>query len=132
LRRGGSPNTARQNAGPNQSIREGYGLIHAAILQENAAVLDLLLQSGANPNANTLSNTEEDKVSPGYLAASVGWVEGLHMLAEARADLVNARGFGNRQRTTLHGAVEKNHIQAAQAVTMYTEGVLTNIADANG
>ncbi|KAI8575171.1 hypothetical protein K450DRAFT_263025 [Umbelopsis ramanniana AG] len=132
IRRGGSPNTARQNAGPNQSIREGFGLIHAAILQQNASVLDMLLQNGANPNANTLSTSEEDKLSPCYLAASVGWTEGLHMLAEARADMVNCRGFGNRQRTTLHGAVEKNHIQAAQVVTMYTEGVLTNIPDANG
>ncbi|KAG2181462.1 hypothetical protein INT44_008275 [Umbelopsis vinacea] len=132
IRRGGSPNTARQNAGPNQSIREGFGLIHAAVLLQNAAVLDMLLQNGANPNANTLSTAEEDKLSPCYLAASVGWIDGLHMLAEARADMVNCRGFGNRQRTTLHGAVEKNHIQAAQVVTMYTEGVLTNIPDANG
>jgi ankyrin repeat protein len=107
-------------------------LIHAAILQQNASVLDMLLQNGANPNANTLSTAEEDKLSPCYLAASLGWIDGLHMLAEARADMVNCRGFGNRQRTTLHGAVEKNHIQAAQVVTMYTEGVLTNIPDANG
>jgi ankyrin repeat protein len=132
LRRGGSPNTARQNASPNDSVREGFGLIHAAIQQQNASVLDLLLQHGANPNASTLSTAEEDKVTAGYLAASVGWAEGLHMLAQARADLVNSRGFGNRQRTTLHGAVEKNHLQAAQVVTMYTEGVLTNIPDANG
>lgn len=132
LRRGGSPNTASQTSSPNDGVREGYGLIHAAIQQQNASVLDLLLQHGANPNAITLSSAEEDKVSAGYLAASVGWVDGLHMLAQARADLVNSRGFGNRQRTTLHGAVEKNHLQAAQVVTMYTEGVLTNIPDANG
>lgn len=61
LRRGGSPNTAKQSpSGP--VVKYGYGMIHALIVTKAPGSLDLLLQQGANPNAMTLSQNEEDKV----------------------------------------------------------------------
>ncbi|KAI7900214.1 uncharacterized protein BX663DRAFT_518963 [Cokeromyces recurvatus] len=56
------------------------------------STLELLLQHGANPNAMTLSHVEEDKVTPGYLAAT---------LTEAGADLTISRA--------LHIAAEHCH-----------------------
>lgn len=61
LRRGGSPNTAKQSP-TNQNVKYGYGMIHAIIVTKTAGALDLLLQQGANPNAMTLSDEEKDKV----------------------------------------------------------------------
>jgi hypothetical protein len=61
IRRGGSPNTARQC--PSESnVKYGYGMIHAVILSRAPSCLDILLQQGANPNASTLSQADEDKV----------------------------------------------------------------------
>lgn len=61
LRRGGSPNTAKQSP-TNQNVKYGYGMIHALIVTKTAGALDLLLQQGANPNAMTLSDEDKDKV----------------------------------------------------------------------
>lgn len=62
LRRGGSPNTAKQSPS-NQHVKYGYGMIHALIVTKTPGALDLLLQQGANPNAMTLSDEDKDKVS---------------------------------------------------------------------
>lgn len=61
LRRGGSPNTAKQSPSAN-AVKYGYGMIHALIVTKAPGSLDLLLQQGANPNVMTLSQAEEDKV----------------------------------------------------------------------
>ncbi|KAL0097069.1 hypothetical protein J3Q64DRAFT_1046249 [Phycomyces blakesleeanus] len=62
LRRGGSPNTAKQSSTA-QLVKYGYGLIHALIATKSPSSLDLLLQHGANPNCMTLSQTADDRVN---------------------------------------------------------------------
>lgn len=62
LRRGGSPNTAKQSPSTN-TVKYGYGMIHALIVTKAPGALDLLLQQGANPNVMTLSQVDEDKVN---------------------------------------------------------------------
>ncbi len=61
LRRGGSPNTAKQSA-TSHAVKYGYGMIHALIVIKAPRPLDLLLQQGANPNVISLGQMEEDKV----------------------------------------------------------------------
>ncbi|KAI8352459.1 hypothetical protein EDC96DRAFT_285070 [Choanephora cucurbitarum] len=61
LRRGGSPNTAMQQPSQN-AVKYGYGMIHALIVTKSPASLDLLLQQGANPNAMSMSQLDEDRV----------------------------------------------------------------------
>lgn len=65
LRRGGSPNTAKQSAS-SHAVKYGYGMIHALIVIKAPRPLDLLLQQGANPNVISLGQTEEDKVNEEY------------------------------------------------------------------
>ncbi|KAI7896010.1 ankyrin repeat-containing domain protein [Mucor mucedo] len=91
LRRGGSPNTAKQSSSQ-KVVKYGYGMLHTLIAVKAPQSMELLLAHGANPNAMTLSQTEEDKVTPGYLAASLGWLPGLQTLVEAGADLTTSRG----------------------------------------
>lgn len=62
LRRGGSPNTAKQSP-TCHDVKYGYGMIHALIVTKAPGALDLLLQQGANPNALTLSEADENKVN---------------------------------------------------------------------
>jgi hypothetical protein len=62
LRRGGSPNTAKQSPSE-KTVKYGYGMIHALIAIKAIASLEVLLQQGANPLAITLSDAEEDKVN---------------------------------------------------------------------
>lgn len=62
LRRGGSPNTAKQSP-TCHDVKYGYGMIHALIVTKAPGALDLLLQQGANPNALTLSEADENKVT---------------------------------------------------------------------
>lgn len=61
LRRGGSPNTAKQSP-TSHAVMYGYGMIHALIVTKAPGSLDLLLEQGANPNVMTLSQIEDDKV----------------------------------------------------------------------
>lgn len=61
LRRGGSPNTAKQSPS-SHAVRYGYGMIHALIVTKAPGALDLLLQQGANPNVVSMSQVDEEKV----------------------------------------------------------------------
>lgn len=61
LRRGGSPNTAKQSPSTH-AVKYGYGMIHALIVTKAPGSLDLLLQQGANPNVVSISQVDEDKV----------------------------------------------------------------------
>ena len=48
---------------PSQNaVKYGYGMIHALIVTKSPASLDLLLQQGANPNAMSMSQLDEDRV----------------------------------------------------------------------
>ncbi|KAI9299936.1 ankyrin repeat-containing domain protein [Cunninghamella echinulata] len=131
LRRGGSPNTAKQSNSAN-AVRYGYGLIHALIVTKAPGSLDLLLQQGANPNAMTLSQQDEDKVSPCYLAAKVGWLAGLQKLVQAGGDLMTSRGGGNKNKTALHVAAEHCHAAVVEYIVQVTRGALNAIVDNQG
>lgn len=131
LRRGGSPNTAKQSPSTG-AVKYGYGMIHALVVTKASGALDLLLQQGANPNAMTLSQNEDDKVSPCYVAASVGWLAGLQKLVQAGADLINARGQGSKSKTALHTAAEHCHAAVVEFIVGYTEGALNLITDSQG
>jgi hypothetical protein len=95
-------------------------MVHALIATKAAASLDLLLQHGANPNAMTLSQVEEDKVTPGYLAACMGWLPGLQALVEAGADLAISRGAGLKNKTALHVAAEHCHTTVVEYIVSLT------------
>ena len=70
LRRGGSPNTAKQSP-TCHDVKYGYGMVHALIVTKAPGALDLLLQQGANPNALTLSEADENKVTITTLSGSI-------------------------------------------------------------
>ncbi|CEP17566.1 hypothetical protein [Parasitella parasitica] len=120
LRRGGSPNTAKQSSSF-QAVKFGYGMIHTAIVKKEKDALEFLLDNGANPNAMTLSQVEDDKVTPVYLAASMGWLPGLEMLLNAGADLSNARGAGVKNKSALHVAAENCHRATVEYIVLRTE-----------
>lgn len=61
LRRGGSPNTAKQSPTSN-AVKFGFGMIHALIVTKAPGALDLLLQQGANPNVFSLAQIDDDRV----------------------------------------------------------------------
>ncbi|KAI8099440.1 ankyrin repeat-containing domain protein [Halteromyces radiatus] len=133
LRRGGSPNTAKQqSSSSSQIVKSGYGLIHALIVTKAPGSLDLLLQQGANPNAMTLSTQEEEKCSPCYLAAKVGWLPGLQKLVQAGGDLITSRGGGNKNKTVLHVAAEHCHAAVVEYIVQMTQGELNNQVDTHG
>ncbi|ORX62572.1 ankyrin [Hesseltinella vesiculosa] len=131
LRRGGSPNTAKQSSSIN-SVKYGYGMIHALVVTKAPGSLDLLLQQGANPNAFTLSQTEDDKMTPCYLAASVGWLPGLQKLVQAGGDLVSARGGGAKNKTALHVAAEHCHAAVVEYIVGVTQDQLNLEVDSLG
>ncbi|KAF7722653.1 Ankyrin repeat domain-containing protein 55 [Apophysomyces ossiformis] len=131
LRRGGSPNTANKTPSAN-AVKYGYGMIHALIVTKAPGSLDLLLQQGANPNAMTLSQVEEDKVTPCYLAAAVGWLSGLQKLVQAGGDLMSARGAGSRNKTALHVAAEHCHAAVVEYIMGVTQGKLGLEVDSQG
>ncbi|KAI8148806.1 ankyrin repeat-containing domain protein [Fennellomyces sp. T-0311] len=131
LRRGGSPNTAKQSPSAN-AVKYGYGMIHALIVTKAPGSLDLLLQQGANPNVMTLSQIEDDKVTPCYLAASVGWLTGLQKLVQAGGDLMAARGAGVKNKTVLHVAAEHCHAAVVEYIVNVTQGGLNLEEDSNG
>ncbi|KAI8331374.1 ankyrin repeat-containing domain protein [Chlamydoabsidia padenii] len=133
LRRGGSPNTAKQQSSSSSHVvKSGYGLIHALIVTKAPGSLDLLLQQGANPNAMTLSTVDEDKCSPCYLAAKVGWLAGLQKLVQAGGNLVTCRGGGSKNKTILHVAAEHCHAAVVEYVVQMTRGELNNQVDTHG
>ncbi|CAO3596389.1 unnamed protein product [Absidia cylindrospora] len=133
LRRGGSPNTAKQqSSSSSQIVKSGYGLIHALIVTKAPGSLDLLLQQGANPNAMTLSTVEDEKCSPCYLAAKVGWLAGLQKLVQAGGDLLASRGGGNKNKTVLHVAAEHCHAAVVEYIVQVTQGELNNQVDTHG
>lgn len=131
LRRGGSPNTAKQS-GSAHAVKYGYGMIHALIVTKAPGSLDLLLQQGANPNVMTLSQIEDDKVTPCYLAAEVGWLTGLQKLVQAGGDLVAARGAGIKNKTALHVAAEHCHAAVVEYIVNITQGALNLEEDSQG
>ncbi|KAI8968845.1 ankyrin repeat-containing domain protein [Mycotypha africana] len=118
LRRGGSPNTAKQSASF-QCVKYGYGMLHTMVVLKSMTGLELLLQHGANPNALTLS-IEDEKATPGYLASRNGWLPGLQALVEAGCDLRLARGGGGRQQTALQVAAEHGHTAVVEYIVSLT------------
>ncbi|KAI8074034.1 ankyrin repeat-containing domain protein, partial [Gongronella butleri] len=131
LRRGGSPNTAKQSSSIN-AVKYGYGMIHALVVTKAPGALDLVLQQGANPNAFTLSAIEDDKMTPCYLAASVGWLAGLQKLVQAGGDLLTARGGGAKNKTALHAAAEHCHAAVVEYIVGVTQGRLNSEVDSLG
>ncbi|KAI8331712.1 ankyrin repeat-containing domain protein [Chlamydoabsidia padenii] len=131
LRRGGSPNTAKQSPTTN-AVKYGFGMIHALIVTKAPGSLDLLLQQGANPNAYSLGQIEDDKVTPCYLAASVGWQAGLQKLVQAGGDLMLARGGGVKNKTALHAAAEHCHAAVVEYIVDVTRGRLNLEVDGLG
>ncbi|KAI9478511.1 MAG: ankyrin repeat-containing domain protein [Benjaminiella poitrasii] len=131
LRRGGSPNTAKQS--PSMGcVKYGYGMIHALIVTKASSSLDLLLQQGANPNVVSMSQVDEEKVSPCYLAASIGWLIGLQKIVQAGGDLMSARGAGAKKKNALQAAAEYGHAAVFEYIVNMTEGVLNLETDALG
>ncbi|KAI8970035.1 ankyrin repeat-containing domain protein [Mycotypha africana] len=134
LRRGGSPNTAKQSptSSTYPAVKYGYGMIHALIVTKAPISLELLLQQGANPDVVSLGQSEEDKVSPCYLAASVGWLTGLQKLIAFGGDLISARGAGSLKKTALHVAAEHGHAAVTEYIINMTQGVLNLETDSLG
>jgi hypothetical protein len=95
-------------------------MLHTLIAIKASTSMDLLLAHGANPNAMTLSQAEEDKVTPAYLASSFGWLQGLQALVEAGADLLAARGAGLKSKTSLHVAAEHCHTTVVEYIVSLT------------
>lgn len=95
-------------------------MIHTVVASKAPQSLDLLLAHGANPNAMTLSQVEDDKVTPGYLAASIGWLPGLQALVEAGADITISRGAGLKNKTALHVAAEHCHTTVVEYIVSLT------------
>ncbi|KAI7903012.1 ankyrin repeat-containing domain protein [Cokeromyces recurvatus] len=131
LRRGGSPNTAKQSPSMG-SVKYGYGMIHALIVTKASNSLDLLLQQGANPNSMSISQIDEEKVSPCYLAASIGWLLGLQKMVQVGGDIMSARGEGSKKKTALQVAAEHGHVHVVEYIIHITEGVLNLETDALG
>ncbi|KAI8993727.1 ankyrin repeat-containing domain protein [Pilobolus umbonatus] len=131
IRRGGSPNTAKQSS-TTLPIKYGYGMIHAVIVNKASNALDLLLQNGANPNIMSMCQLETDKVSPCYLACSVGWLAGLEKLVEVGGDLLFSRGEGNKKKTCLHVAAEYGYAEITEYLVNMTQGVLNLQTDNEG
>ncbi|ORZ11107.1 ankyrin repeat-containing domain protein [Absidia repens] len=131
LRRGGSPNTAKQSPN-NNAVKYGFGMIHALVVTKAPGSLDLILQQGANPNAMTLGTVEEDKCSALYLAAKVGWLSGLQKLVQAGGDLITSRGGGSKNKSVLHVAAEHCHAAVVEYIVEITQGKLNNQVDAHG
>ncbi|KAK4519122.1 uncharacterized protein ATC70_009353 [Mucor velutinosus] len=123
LRRGGSPNTAKQSPS-SHAVKYGYGMIHALIVAKAPGALDLLLQQGANPNVVSISQVDGEKVSPCFLAAQVGWLSGLQKLVQAGGDLISARGGGSKKKTALHVAAEHGHAAIVEYIVNMTQGTL--------
>ncbi|KAI8096140.1 ankyrin repeat-containing domain protein [Thamnidium elegans] len=131
LRRGGSPNTAKQSPSTN-IVKYGYGMLHALIVTKAPGPIDTLLQQGANPNAVSIGQVDEEKVSPCYLAAAVGWLEGLEKLVQAGGDLMSARGGGSKKKTALHVAAANGNAAIVEYIVNMTQGVLNLEADMTG
>ncbi|ORZ21231.1 ankyrin repeat-containing domain protein [Absidia repens] len=131
LRRGGSPNTAKQSSTAN-AVKYGFGMIHALIVTKAPGSLDLLLQQGANPNVYSLGQIEDDKVTPVYMAASVGWLAGLQKLVQAGGDLMASRGGGEKNKTALHVAAEHCHAAVVEYIVEVTQGQLNLEVDSLG
>jgi hypothetical protein len=72
------------------------------------------------------------KLSPCYLAASVGWLPGLQKLIQAGGDLMSARGGGSMKKTALHAAAENSHLSVAEYIVNMTQGVLNLETDSEG
>jgi hypothetical protein len=72
------------------------------------------------------------KVSPCYLAASIGWSVGLQKLVQAGGDLMSARGGGSKKKTPLHAAAEHGHASIVEYVVNMTQGVLNLETDSLG
>ncbi|KAI8637495.1 ankyrin repeat-containing domain protein [Parasitella parasitica] len=133
LQRGGSPNTANQSfTVPDHAVKYGYGMIHALIVTKSSSALKLLLEHGANPNAVSISQVDEDKSSPCYLAAQVGWFNALYRIVESGGDLISARGGGSKQRTALHTAAENGYMHIAEYIVHMTQGTLNLEKDSSG
>lgn len=131
LRRGGSPNTARQSPS-SHTVKYGYGMIHALIVTKAPEALDLLLQQGANPNVVSIGQVDDDKVSPCYLAASIGWLHGLEKIVQYGGDLMSARGGGAKKKTALHIAAQNGHAAVVEYIVNMTQGVLNLETDVTG
>ncbi|KAI8997699.1 hypothetical protein BDB01DRAFT_52011 [Pilobolus umbonatus] len=119
LKRGGSPNTAKQSSS-NKLVKYGYGMLHTLVVMKAISSMNLLLEHGANPNAMSLSQVDADKVTPAYLAAGLGWLQGLEVLVEAGADVTLSRGAGLKNKTPLHVAAENCHISVVEYIVSIT------------
>ncbi|KAI9260157.1 ankyrin repeat-containing domain protein [Sporodiniella umbellata] len=131
LRRGGSPNTAKQSSSF-KTVLYGYGMLHTAVVLKDLPSIELLIQHGANVNATSLGRSEQDKVTPLYLAASMGWLPGFQLLIEAGADLVLARGEGQKKKTALHIAAEHCHLPMVDSIFSLTPSHYHSQVDAEG
>ncbi|KAE8423399.1 ankyrin repeat-containing domain protein [Aspergillus pseudocaelatus] len=56
--------------------------LHAAVFKKSSKLLKMLSDKGANPDIGMAENT-----TPLHLAATAGWVEGIHILASSNATI---------------------------------------------
>ncbi|CAO3600048.1 unnamed protein product [Absidia cylindrospora] len=111
LKKGGQPNVAN-NSGTIQSVKEGYGLIHALIVIKNTSALQRIIYAGANPHALPLQGVsgngvknENNDISPLVLAAQLGYMNGVRLLVErAHANVLSSKG--PRQENALLAAIQ--------------------------
>ncbi|RUP48329.1 ankyrin repeat-containing domain protein, partial [Jimgerdemannia flammicorona] len=126
----GSPNIAKPTVNEG-TLLYGHGLIHAAIITKSVKVLAFVLQAGANPDAVSLCATDEDKVTPIFLAAKMDFVEGIKLLVEYRGSIMNA--VGPRKKTAFIGAAESGSSAALRQLIQFSSMLgWVNIPDAIG
>ena len=105
-----------------QPDAQGLSPLHKAAVQGHVAVVEALLQAGANPNAGA-----RDGSTPLHLAAHKGHAALASLLAGAGADPRRARRDGE---TPLHEAAEGGH--AATCRVLLDLGALPGALDAAG
>ena len=79
----------------------------------------------------TLSTVDEEKSSPCYLAAKVGWFS-IQKLVQAGGDLLTSRGGGSKNKTVLHVAAEHCHAAVVNISVPPIEGQYNNQVDTHG
>ena len=113
------------NADPDGVVCRGVGseYLADAVAEENLDVVRLLLNHGANPNAQGL----EVKGCPVYFAACYGFQPILSALIQAGG---NVNTVGDYQTTPLHAAAEAGHIDCMKLLLV--KGANRNAEDCNG
>lgn len=112
-------------ADPNQQSKVGEYPIHQAAESNQAAVTELLLRKGADPDVQQSCNCHLDGETALHIAAAKNFAEIIQVLLRYEADpSVKDWVYG---RTALHTAVVNNSVESA--LSLLQHGALTTSPD---